>query len=96
MRVLISAAFAFSVTSAVAGPVDDARLLYLAGDYEVALEILIPAAEAGDANAQNIVEDAFDSGNGVEVDYAAAREWWKKSADQGFSKARATIFGRHA
>lgn len=88
MRFFVCLAVAFGCGSAFAGPVDDARLEYIAGNYEAALEVLIPAAEAGDANAQNIVGDAFDSGSGVEVDYAMARAWWTKSADQGFSKAQ--------
>ena len=73
---------------ALAGPVDDARLLYLDGDYDAAMEVLIPAAEAGDANAQNIVADAYDKGNGVQVDHDKAMELWEKSANQGFSRAR--------
>lgn len=73
---------------ACAGPVDDARLQYLDGDYEAALAVLIPAAEAGDANAQNIVADAYDDGNGVAVDHGKALELWTKSANQGFSRAR--------
>lgn len=73
---------------ALAGPVDDARLAYIEGDYEAALEVLLPAAEAGDANAQNIVGDAFNSGNGVQRDPAMALDWWGRSAAQGFSKAQ--------
>lgn len=73
---------------AVAGPVDDARLAYIDGDFEAALEVLLPAALAGDPNAQNIVGDAFDGGNGVERDHEKAREWWTKAADLGFSKAQ--------
>lgn len=74
--------------AAVADPVDEARSEYLAGNYSQALEILVPAAEAGDANAQNILGAAYDEGNGVEIDYAAALDWWSKSAAQGFSKAQ--------
>ncbi|MEM7056792.1 MAG: tetratricopeptide repeat protein [Pseudomonadota bacterium] len=87
MRSLIQVAVALCASSALAGPIDDARLDYIAGNYQAALEVLIPAAEAGDANAQNIVGDAYDVGNGVDIDYNLARDWWTKSADQGFSKA---------
>ncbi len=87
MRSLIYFALALGAAPALAGPVDDARLEYIAGNYEAALEVLIPAAEAGDANAQNIVGDAFDTGSGVDLDHLIARDWWAKSADQGFSKA---------
>lgn len=71
-----------------AGPIDDARLDYLDGNYEVVETVLLPAAEAGDPNAQNIVGDAYDSGKGVEPDPLKAREWWSRAAEQGFSKAQ--------
>lgn len=87
MRIWLVAALCFSVSRAWAGPVDDARLEYIAGNYEAALQVLAPAAEAGDANAQNILGDAYDGGNGVAINHAIARDWWTRSADQGFSKA---------
>jgi TPR repeat protein len=64
-----------------------ARLGYIAGDYEAALEILLPAAEAGDANAQNILGAAYEDGNGVERDLKLAQAWWEKAAAQDFDKA---------
>lgn len=88
-ELLLALAVSLSSAAAVlAGPVDDARLAYLEGDYDVVETVLIPAAEAGDANAQNIVGDAYDGGNGVERDPAKAREWWTKAAEQGFAKAQ--------
>lgn len=86
--VLLVACQASWATVSWAGPVDDARLDYIDGNYEKAIQVLLPAALAGDANAQNIVGDAFDRGNGVDRDHAKALEWWTKSADQGFSKAQ--------
>ena len=73
---------------ALADAVDDAREAYLAGEYETALATLRPAAEGGDPNAQNILGDAYDSGNGVAVDHAEALRWWELSAAQGFDKAQ--------
>lgn len=67
--------------------VDAARLAYLDGHYEEALKVLIPAAEAGNANAQNIVAIAYENGNGVAKDVRKAMEWYEKSVAQGFSKA---------
>ena len=63
LRLLLSLSLAFGAGAAVAGPVDDARLAYIAGNYSVALQVLIPAAEAGDPNAQNIVGAAYEDGN---------------------------------
>ncbi len=64
-----------------------ARLLYIDGDYATALEVLRPAAEAGNANAQNLMGDAYDTGSGVELDPEQARIWWERAAAQDFDKA---------
>ncbi len=88
MRKLLTLIAALVAGTALAGPVDDARQMYLDGEFEAALKTLIPAAEAGDANAQNIVADAYDEGNGVTQDHDKALELWIKSANQGFSRAR--------
>ncbi|UYV39248.1 sel1 repeat family protein [Rhodobacteraceae bacterium D3-12] len=73
--------------AAQADEVDAARLAYLDGHHEEALKILIPAAEAGNANAQNIVAIAYENGNGVTKDVVKAMEWYEKSVAQGFAKA---------
>lgn len=71
-----------------ADEIDDARQAFLDGDHAAALEILLPAAEAGNANAQNIVAIAYDNGRGLAVDKTKARAWYEKSAGQGFAKAQ--------
>lgn len=85
---LTGPALAQEGASAEAERVAEARNVYIDGRYEAALAVLLPAALAGNANAQNIVGDAFDLGLGVERNPAKAREWWEKSAGQGFSKAQ--------
>lgn len=72
---------------AIAGPVDDARLDYINGDYAKALAVLEPAANKGNATAQNILGDAYDAGNGKPIDYLLALKWWQKAAKQKFAKA---------
>lgn len=86
-RFLLACAIALPTAMAQAGPIDDARLDYIAGDYEKAIVVLMPAAVSGDANAQNIMGAAFDDGNGVTQNHSRALEWWGKSAEQNFSKA---------
>ena len=91
---LFGPALAISICLATAAPGDEiaeAREAYLAGDYAIALETLLPAAEAGDANAQNIVGVAFENGNGVPQDAARALEWYEKSVAQGFVKAQVNL-----
>ncbi len=86
-RTFLALTIFFSAGLAQAGPVDDARLDYIAGNYVEAIKVLMPAAVAGDANAQNIMGAAFDDGNGVTQNYSRAVEWWEKAAAQDFSKA---------
>ena len=86
-RFLFACAIVLPAAIAQAGPVDDARLDYIAGNYEKAIVVLMPAAVSGDPNAQNIMGAAFDDGNGVTQNHARALEWWEKAAAQNFSKA---------
>ena len=64
-----------------------ARLAYIDADYATALAVLRPAADAGNAMAQNIMGAAYEDGNGVPVDMAVALEWYEKSAAQDFPRA---------
>ena len=70
-----------------AADVDNARTLYIEGEYESALAILLPAAKAGSAVAQNVVGVAHEDGAGVARDPKAAITWYEKAADQGLGKA---------
>ncbi|WP_425050447.1 tetratricopeptide repeat protein [Psychromarinibacter sp. S121] len=94
----VCAAICLAGLAAHAQPTEDeiaaARLTYIDGDYPAALEVLMPAAEAGDANAQNIVADAYDKGNGLAQDTEKALEWWEKSAAQDFERALHNL-GQH-
>jgi uncharacterized protein len=79
----ISPAFAQSDEEVAA-----ARLLYIDGQYEEALRVLIPAAEAGNPRAQNIVGAAYQYGNGgLPVDSAKALDYFGRSAAQDFPSA---------
>lgn len=64
-----------------------ARLAYLDGNYDTVVSVLLPAAEAGDAVAQNVVANAYDDGFGVEQDFALALKWWEAAAAQDMDKA---------
>ncbi len=76
------------VGAAFADKIDDARKLYLQGDYGAALKIIEPAARAGDPEAQNILADAYDDGNGKKQSARLAQKWFRKAADQGLDKAQ--------
>ncbi len=45
-------------------------------------------AEAGDAEAQNILGNLYTSGAGVPVNHATALGWYQKAADKGFASAQ--------
>lgn len=64
-----------------------ARLLYIDGQYEAALRVLVPAAEAGNPRAQNIVGAAYQFGNGVPVNAVKALAYFNLSAAQNFPSA---------
>ena len=61
---------------------------YAAGDYETAMSLWLPEAEAGDRVAQFNVGLLYAQGNGVEADPAIAAEWYRQSADQDFYRAQ--------
>ena len=89
---LYGLALVFCLASAApADEITEARQAYLAGDYQLALKTLLPAAEAGDANAQNIVGVAYENGNGVPQDALKALEWYEKAVAQGFAKAETNL-----
>jgi TPR repeat protein len=67
--------------------VEAARQQYLAGNYEAAFEVLVPAAEQGDMVAQNIVGVAHQYGEFLPIDAKSAVAWFTASGNQGFGAA---------
>ncbi|MDO8860367.1 caspase family protein [Haliea sp. E1-2-M8] len=57
-------------------------------DYKTALKVWLPAAEAGDADAQNSVGEIFERGLGTEPNYAVAVLWFERAAKQGHKGAQ--------
>jgi uncharacterized protein len=52
-----------------------------------ALAVWLPAAEAGDAEAQTNVGEIFDQGIGGNPNHEVAALWYQKAADQGYARA---------
>ena len=48
-------------------------------------------ANAGDADAQHSLGDAYQFGQGVPQDYGQAVAWYRKAADQGLADAQFTL-----
>lgn len=67
--------------------IETARAQYLAGSYEQAFAILVPAAEQGDVIAQNIMGVGHQYGHWLPVDAKAAVGWYHAAGEQGFGAA---------
>jgi len=65
-----------------AGPLEDGLAAYQRGDYATALEIWIPLAGRGGAEAQYNLGVAYANGHGVPQDHPEAAWWWRMAAEQ--------------
>lgn len=75
-------------TAADCGARGGEYLVYDRADYRSALNVWLPAAEDGDADAQATVGEIYERGLGGEPDYAAAAEWYRRAADNGSARAQ--------
>lgn len=64
-----------------------ARLAYIEGDYDGALNVIQEAAEAGNAKALNILGAAYEEGRGVEIDRPKAIALFERAAKAGEVRA---------
>jgi len=98
MRKSIFGALAVSLclsSAVMADPLTQARQAYIDGDYQAALTVLEPMAQAGDPIAQNIMGAAYADGRGVDADPEKAREWYEKAAASGLAKAYYNLGNLH-
>ena len=70
-------------TSAHAAAYDDAFAAYQKGDYAIALKLMRPLAEAGDANAEYNMGAMYMNSLGVQQDHKEAAKWFKMAVDKG-------------
>lgn len=61
---------------------------YDRADYKTALQVWLPSAESGDADAQTNVGEIFERGLGGKPNYEAAALWYQRAADQGNKRAQ--------
>ena len=57
-------------------------------DYRSALNVWLPAAESGAADAQTIVGEIYEHGLASGPDYEAAVRWYRRAAEQGYTRAQ--------
>lgn len=81
---LLAVALAGSAAADVKAGVD----AWAQGDYDRALREWRPLADAGDADAQFNLGQAYKLGRGVPADIAAALEYYRKAAEQGHERAQ--------
>ncbi|MGH6729884.1 MAG: tetratricopeptide repeat protein, partial [Sphingomicrobium sp.] len=60
-------------------------------DYATAIATWRPLAEAGDADAQFNLGQAYRLGRGVPINLAVAKTWFERSAGQGHVDAQTTL-----
>ena len=69
-------------------PYAEAKLAYLAHDYQRTLAIVGPRAIAGEAWAQYTLGYMYHYGQGVALDRPMAKQWIQRAAKQGYAPAR--------
>ena len=81
----------FVSASAILAAADFATGLtaYQKGDYVTAAKEWRPLAEEGEASVQYNLALLYVDGHGVPQDYAEAVKWFKRSADQGYTRGPA-------
>ena len=63
---------------------------YNGGDYATALREWRPLAEQGDPRAQFRLSSLYENGDGVQREFAKARQWYEKAGAQGEAMVRST------
>jgi TPR repeat protein len=76
-----------SVDAARAAGLDDAGAALIRGDYALALSIIRPLANGGDARAQFNLGLMYRNGQGVAQNFAGSALWIRRAAEQGDSEA---------
>lgn len=81
-------ALCLATATGLAGSVADGQAAYLRQDFATALDILLPLAEQGDAQAQVAIGILYARGHGVPQDGERAVEWYTKAAQQGIPQVQ--------
>ena len=91
---LVAVLFYATISSAFAGPFDDALAAYKNHEWAKAFELLKPLAELDNSQtavAQLQLAHLYERGNGTPKDLAAAAKWFRKSAERGNVTAEAHL-----
>ncbi len=64
---------------------------YDRANYQTALQVWLPQAEAGDPRAQTYVGEIYEKGLGTSPDYQKAARWYREAAEQGYTRAQINL-----
>lgn len=92
MRIFLGTVSVLAVAAtAAAGPLDDAKSAYVAGDYATAATLMVPLAAAGDAEAQLYLGFMYLNGRGVDRNAAEAARLHRQVAEKGYALAQYSL-----
>jgi len=94
-RVVLAAFGLLLAASAWSGESEKGLLAFNSNEYDTALTIWQPLAEAGDAESQYGLGMMYGNGFGVPMDDALALKWYGLSAEQGHSGAQCNLAVMH-
>jgi TPR repeat protein len=85
---LLAASLALAAPGFAAEDLKEAMGAYSRGDYLRAVQLLLPLAQRGDAEAQTRLGLMYFNGQGVREDDDAAFDWIRRAALQGHARAQ--------
>jgi len=88
MRIWVSLLLVLSSTTLFAGDLEEAKLAWDRGNYQLAAEKYRAAAESGNPDAAAALGQFYEWGWGVEEDYGEALRWYQTAADHGLVRAQ--------
>jgi len=94
-RVLLAVCGLLVAASAWCGESDKGLLAYNSTEYDTAIAIWQPLAEAGDADSQYGLGMMYGNGFGVAMDDALAIKWYGSAAEQGHPGALCNLAVMH-
>jgi TPR repeat protein len=80
-----------AMASPALATVEEGRDLMEAGRFAEAMEVFLPAARSGNADAEELIGVMYALGLGVERDDARAFEWYLRSAMKGHPGAQSGV-----
>jgi hypothetical protein len=64
---------------------------YDRANYATALNVWLPLAQQGNAQAQTFVGEIFEKGQGAAPDYTSASQWYRKASEQNYARAQINL-----